>query len=191
MCNWSELIFLPVSEAQTAELRCIWLVFILVYLTVTGPNYRFACRQLLLLGALLDFSDATSRKVAGEFVQELLHKPLNQEIDENGNDVVVEDGINLGGEKDWATAVSELARKVYAASGEFDEVVLDVVVELAQPCRERAADWKQWLHCLAVTGLLLENVQSFYWMQGKDFEPADILHSLLLPGVSIWGIAFW
>lgn len=154
------------------------------YLTISGPNYRFASRQLLLLGACLDYSDATNRKVAAEFIQELLHQPLDEEIDENGNEVFIGDGINLGGDNDWAVAVSELARKVHATLGEFEEVVLGVVVELAQPCRERTADLKQWLHCLAVTGLLLENVRSFYWMQGNTFEPAEILRSLLLPGVS-------
>ncbi|PQQ01292.1 condensin complex subunit 3 [Prunus yedoensis var. nudiflora] len=71
-----------------------------------GPNYRFACRQLLLLGALLDFSDATNRKVASTFVLELLHKPFDHEVDQYGDMVVIGDGINLGGDKDWAEAVS-------------------------------------------------------------------------------------
>ncbi|KAA8547692.1 hypothetical protein F0562_004121 [Nyssa sinensis] len=83
---------------------------------VAGPNYRFASRQLLLLGAMLDFSDATNRKVASAFVQELLHRPLEHEVDDDGNQVVIGDGINLGGDQDWAYAVSGLARKVHAAS---------------------------------------------------------------------------
>ncbi|KAL8550153.1 hypothetical protein ACS0TY_008830 [Phlomoides rotata] len=147
-----------------------------------GPNYRFVSRQLLLLGARLDFSDASNRKVASEFVQSLLHKALDHELDENGHEVVIGDGFNLGGERNWASAVAELAKKVHAATGEFEEVVLTVVEELARPCRERTADWKQWLHCLALVGLLLENTTSFRHMQGRAIDPAEILHSLLLPG---------
>ncbi|KAF8378590.1 hypothetical protein HHK36_029938 [Tetracentron sinense] len=148
---------------------------------VAGPNYRFAARQLLLLGVMLDFSDATNRKVGSALVQELLHRPLEHEVDDDGNMVVIGDGINLGGDREWAKAVSELARKVHA-SGEFEEVVAGVVAELARPCRERTADFMQWMHCLAVTGLLLENVKSFRWLQGKAIEPSELLHSLLLPG---------
>lgn len=135
---------------------------------------------------MLDFSDASNRRVAGEFLQELLHKPLDYELDEHENEVVIGDGINLGGDKDWAAAVSELARKVHATPGEFEEVVVGVIEELARPCRERTANCMQWLHCLAVISLLLENTQSFHWMQGKAIEPVEILHSVLLPGVCIW-----
>ncbi|CBI38660.3 hypothetical protein VitviT2T_024458 [Vitis vinifera] len=147
-----------------------------------GSNYCFASRQLLLLGAMLDFSDATNRKVASGFVQELLRKPIEYEVDEDGNKVVMGDGVNLGGDREWADAVSGLARKVHAAAGEFEEVLLGVVEELAQPCRERTADFLHWMHCLSVTGLLLENAKSFRWMQGKSIEPDELLQSLLLPG---------
>ncbi|KAF7129005.1 hypothetical protein RHSIM_Rhsim10G0178300 [Rhododendron simsii] len=147
-----------------------------------GPNYRFSSRQLLLLGAMLDFSDSTNRRVASSFMQELLHRPLEYEIDENGNKVVIGDGINVGGDKDWADAVSQLAKRVHSASGEFEEVVLGVLQGLVLPCRERTADFMQWMHCLAVTGLLLENAKSFRWMQGKSIEPSELLQSLLLPG---------
>jgi condensin complex subunit 3 len=41
----------------------------------------------------------------------------------------------------------------------------------------------QWMHSLAVTGLLLENAKSLYWLQGKAIEPIELLQSLLLPGV--------
>ncbi|CAL9009395.1 unnamed protein product [Prunus brigantina] len=146
-----------------------------------GPNYRFACRQLLLLGALLDFSDATNRKVASTFVLELLHKPFDHEVDQYGDMVVIGDGINLGGDKDWAEAVSGLARKVHAASGEFEEVVLGVVEGIARPCRERTADFMQWMHCLAVFGLCLEKARSYHCIQGRATEPAELLQSLLLP----------
>ncbi|XP_057972406.1 uncharacterized protein LOC131160592 isoform X2 [Malania oleifera] len=149
---------------------------------VSGPNYRFASRQLLLLGAMLDFSDSTNRKVASAFVQELLHRSLEHEVDDDGNKVVIGDGINLGGDRDWANAVSSLVRKVHATAGEFEEVILGVVEELAQPCRERTADFMQWMHCLAVTGLLLENTKSFRWLQGKAVGPAELLQSLLLTG---------
>ncbi|KAL3630411.1 hypothetical protein CASFOL_023395 [Castilleja foliolosa] len=147
-----------------------------------GSNYRFVSRQLLLLGALLDFSDASNRKFASEFVQGLLHKALDHDLDDNGNEVVIGDGFNLGGERDWAASVAELAKKVHAATGEFEEVVLRVAEELARPCRERTADFKQWLHCLAVVSLLLENTTSFRYMHGRAIDPVEILHSLLLPG---------
>lgn len=132
---------------------------------------------------MLDFSDATNRKVASAFVLELLHKPFDHEVDDNGNMLLLGDGFNLGGDRDWAIAVSGLARKVHAASGEFEEVVLGVIEELAQPCRERTANFIQWMHCLAVTGLLLENAKSLHLVQRRSIEPSELLQSLLLPGV--------
>ncbi|KVI08613.1 hypothetical protein Ccrd_013012 [Cynara cardunculus var. scolymus] len=149
---------------------------------VAGQTNRFVARQLLLLGSMLDFSDATNRKVAAVFVLDLLNCPLQHEIDDDGNKVVIGDGISLGGEPDWADAVSGLAKRVHATPGEFEEVVLGVVAELARPCRERTADFLDWMHCLSVIGLLLENTKSFRWMHGKAIEPAELLHSLLLPG---------
>ncbi|XP_024186830.1 condensin complex subunit 3 isoform X1 [Rosa chinensis] len=146
-----------------------------------GSNYRFACRQLLLLGAMLDFSDTSNRKVASTFVLELLHKPFDHEVDEYGNMVVIGDGINLGGDRDWSDAVYGLASKVHAASGEFEEVVLRVVEELALPCRERTADFMQWMHCLAVFGLCLEKAKSHQSIKGRAIEPVELLQSLLLP----------
>ncbi|KAL4363502.1 hypothetical protein GQ457_04G022490 [Hibiscus cannabinus] len=143
-----------------------------------GVNCHFASRQLLLLGEMLDFSDATIRKIAGCFVRDLLHRPLEHEVDDEGNKVVIGDGINLGGDRDWAIAVARLANKVHSAAGEFEEVILGVVKELAGPCRERTADFIKWMHCLAVTGLLLENSKSFHWA----IEPTELLQSLLLPG---------
>ncbi|GLJ51847.1 hypothetical protein SUGI_1101390 [Cryptomeria japonica] len=149
---------------------------------LAGPNYRFASRQLLLLGLMLDFSDAASRKVASSFLQKLLHKPIEHVIDEDdGKDVVIGDGINLGGDKEWARAVSELAKKVHASSGEFEDVLATVVAELGRPCREGGADFLQWMHCLAVTGLVLESVKSLRALQGKAIEASEILHGLLLP----------
>ncbi|ERM95845.1 condensin complex subunit 3 [Amborella trichopoda] len=147
-----------------------------------GPNYRFTSRQLLLLGVMLDFSDASNRKVASAFIKELLYRPLEHEVDEeDGTKVLIGDGINLGGDRNWARAVSDLARKVHASAGEFEDVVISVVEELACPCRERGADFMQWMHCLAVTGLLLENIKSFKSLRGKPIEASEILHSLLLP----------
>ncbi|XP_010528558.1 PREDICTED: condensin complex subunit 3 [Tarenaya hassleriana] len=147
-----------------------------------GPDHHFASRQLLLLGTLLDFSDATFRKTASSFVQELLRRPLEQELDEDGNQIVIGDGINLGGDKDWADAVSKLVKKVHAAPGELEEVILGVLEELARPFRERTADFMQWMHTLSVTSLLLENAKSLRSLQGKGIEPEEILHALLLPG---------
>ncbi|XP_076923663.1 uncharacterized protein LOC143585867 [Bidens hawaiensis] len=149
---------------------------------VAGQASRFSARQLLLLGSMLDFSDATNRKVAAVFVVELLKSPLQHEVDDDGNKVVIGDGISLGGERDWADAVSGLAKKVHATQGEFEQVVLSVVAELAQPCRERTADFLDWMHCLSVVGLVLEHTKSLRWMHRSSIEPAELLHSLLLPG---------
>ena len=149
----------------------------------SGANYHFASRQLLLIGALLDFSDATIRRTASTFVQDLLHKPLEYEVDSSGNKIIIGDGINLGGDRDWAIAVAGLVKKVHAADGEFEEVILQVVEELARSCRERTADFLEWLHCLAVIGLLLENTKSLHILLGKAIEPTELLNALLLPGV--------
>ncbi|KAK7305684.1 hypothetical protein VNO77_43593 [Canavalia gladiata] len=147
-----------------------------------GSNHRFACRQLLLLGAMFDFSDATNRKSAGAFLHELMCKLPEQEDDNEGNIVVLGDGLSFGGDNDWAEAVASFARKVYAAPGEFEEVVLAIIEELAQPCRERTADYVQWMHSLSLTGLLLKNAKSLRFLQGKAIEPDELLQSLLLPG---------
>lgn len=116
-------------------------------------------------------------------MQELLHRPLEYEVDDDGSKIVIGDGISLGGDRDWARAVSELARKVHASKGELEAVITGVVEELARPCRDRTADYMQWIHCLAVTGLLLENIDSLWSLHGKAIEPSELLHSLLLPGV--------
>lgn len=133
---------------------------------------------------MLDFSDATNRKAASGFLHELFLRPLEHEVDDHGNEIATGDGVSLGGDKDWARAVSELAQKVHASSGEFEAVVTSVIEELACPCRERTANSMQWMHCLAVTSLLLENIDSLKRLQGKAIEPYELLHSLLLPAVS-------
>lgn len=134
---------------------------------------------------MLDFSDMTNRKVASEFVNELLLMPLEFEVDEDGNKIVIGDGISLGGDKEWAGAVAELAKKVHASVGEFETVITGVIKLLAQPCRERTADFINWMHCLAVTGLLLENINNIWSLKGTGTEPSELLHALLLPGVSV------
>lgn len=150
---------------------------------LAGPNYRFTSRQLLLLGTMLDFSDATNRKKAGAFVWDLLMKPLEHETDDEGNKVALGDCINVGGDREWADAVASFAKKVHSAFGEFEEAVLEIVKELAQACRERTADSIRWMHCLAVTGLLLENAKSFGSVRSSTIELDDLLQFLLLPGV--------
>ncbi|XP_042468647.1 condensin complex subunit 3-like [Zingiber officinale] len=147
-----------------------------------GPNHHFTARQLLLLGTMLDFSDLTNRKVASEFVNELLLTPLEFEVDEDGNKIVIGDGISLGGDKEWARAVAELAKKVHASVGEFEAVITGVIKVLAQPCRDRTADFINWMHCLAVTGLLLENINNIWSLKGTGIEPSELLHALLLAG---------
>ncbi|KAE8784728.1 condensin complex subunit 3 [Hordeum vulgare] len=146
-----------------------------------GPNYHFASRQLLLLGGMLDFSDSMNRKVASSFLYELLNRPLEHEVDEDGNQIAIGDGVSLGGDLQWAKAVSELAKKVHASVGEFEMVIATVVEELARPCRERTADFMQWMHCLAVTGLLLENTSTLRSLEGTAIRPSEVLQSLLLP----------
>ncbi|KAG0492740.1 hypothetical protein HPP92_006138 [Vanilla planifolia] len=146
---------------------------------LAGSTHRFASRQLLMLGANLDFSDSIHRKVASSFVQELLLRPLECEVDGSGNKIVIGDGISVGGDRDWAMAVAGLAKKVYV--GEFEVALSSVLKELAQPCRERSADFVQWLHCLAVAALLLENIESLRHLKGTAMESGELLHSLLLP----------
>ncbi|XP_068662680.1 uncharacterized protein [Aristolochia californica] len=150
---------------------------------VAGPNCRFTSRQLLLLGTMLDFSDAANRKLASTFVLELLHRPLEHEVEDDGNKILIGDGINLGGDKHWAKAVSELVKKVHASVGEFDDVLIGVIDELARPCRERTADFLQWMQCLAVTSLFLENVKTLQHLKQKTFDGSKLLHALLIPGV--------
>ncbi|XP_021306121.1 condensin complex subunit 3 isoform X2 [Sorghum bicolor] len=146
-----------------------------------GPNYHFTSRQLLLLGEMLDFSDTTNRKIASSFLHELLVRPLEHEVDDDGNQIAIGDGVSLGGDKDWAKAVAELAKKVHSSVGEFEMVVSTVVEEMVRPCRERTADFMQWMHCLAVTGLLLQNTSTLRNLQATAIEPSELLHSLLLP----------
>ncbi|KAK9115128.1 hypothetical protein Syun_021925 [Stephania yunnanensis] len=139
-----------------------------------GLDCRFTARQLLLLGAMLDFSDTTNRKTASVFVLELLRRPLEVEVDQEGNKVIIGDGTSLGGDRDWASAVSKLAKKIHVSSGEFEQVVVGVVEELARPCRERTCrfhavdalpccNWAKHAHldvqrvamrCLGLFGLL-------------------------------------
>ncbi|KAF8723662.1 hypothetical protein HU200_021622 [Digitaria exilis] len=146
-----------------------------------GPNYQFASRQLLLLGEMLELSDTVNRKIASSFLHELLVRPLEHEVDDDGNQIAIGDGVSVGGDKEWAKAVAELAKKVHSSVGEFEMVVSAVVEELARPCRERTADFMQWMHCLAVTGLLLENTSTLRNLQVTIVEPSELLHSLLLP----------
>ncbi|KAL5225628.1 hypothetical protein ABZP36_012267 [Zizania latifolia] len=146
-----------------------------------GPNYHFASRQLLLLGEMFDFSDTMNRKVTSSFLHELLTRPLEHEVDEDGNQITIGDGVSLGGDREWAKAVAELAKRVHASTGEFEMVVATVVEELARPCRDRTSGFMHWMHCLAVSGLLLENVSSLRSLQGKAIEPSELLQSLLLP----------
>ncbi|KAG2605120.1 hypothetical protein PVAP13_4NG116800 [Panicum virgatum] len=146
-----------------------------------GPNYQFTSRQLLLLGEMLEFSDTMNRKIASSFLHELLVRPLEHEVDDDGNQIAIGDGVSLGGDKEWAKAVAELAKKVHSSVGEFEMVVSAVVEELAIPCRERTADFMQWMHCLAVTGLLLENTSTLRNLQVTAIGPSQLLHSLLLP----------
>ncbi|AQL02929.1 ARM repeat superfamily protein [Zea mays] len=57
-----------------------------------GPNYHFTSRQLLLLGEMLEFSDTMNRKIASSFLHELLVRPLEHEVDDDGNQIAIGDG---------------------------------------------------------------------------------------------------
>jgi hypothetical protein len=63
-------------------------------------------------------------------------------------------------ETDWATAVAELVGKVYSEQREYEKVLANAISRLGQPCRDGGAKASQWLHCLAVTSLLLERIMS-------------------------------
>lgn len=105
--------------------------------------------------------------------------------DDSSSPEWVGDGLSLGGEESWANAVAEFARHVHASSGEFEEVLASALADVGRTCREGGANEQQWLHCLAVTGLLLENMTSLDALAGRAIEPEEIMHSLLLPAVSV------
>ncbi|KAG0609362.1 hypothetical protein M758_8G178700 [Ceratodon purpureus] len=150
-----------------------------------GPKHRFASRQLVLLAKVLDFTDSTNRKVAGTLVKTL----LLAEVPESQQDVALDidpeafvgDGLSLGGDQDWAAAVAELAVKVYSEQGEYEKILADAISRLGQPCRDGGAEASQWLHCLAVTSLLLERIMSLRQLVGCAIGGQEILDALLLP----------
>ncbi|KAF3331541.1 condensin complex subunit 3 [Carex littledalei] len=146
-----------------------------------GPNYHFVSRQLLLLGTMLDFSDSTNRKTASAFLRELLLVPPECEADEFGIEISVGDGLSLGGDREWARAMSELAKKVHASTGEFEEVLTHIIEEQVRPCRERTANFTEWMHCLSLVGFLLENIDGLWILRGKAIGATELLNSLLLP----------
>ena len=45
---------------------------------------------------MFDFSDVTNRKTAGAFLHELMCKPPEHEDDDEGNIVVLGDGLSFG-----------------------------------------------------------------------------------------------
>jgi hypothetical protein len=74
--------------------------------------------------------------------------------------------------------------KVYSEQGEYEKVVAEAVSRLGQPCRDGGAEASQWLHCLAVTSLLLERLMSLHQLVGCAIGSQEILDALLLPAVS-------
>ncbi|KAH7286349.1 hypothetical protein KP509_32G002700 [Ceratopteris richardii] len=144
-----------------------------------GPHLHFVARQLLLIGKHMDFSDAANRKTAGTFLHELMCFPEGHLEEEN--DVIIGDGLSLGGEKQWATAVAELAWKVHETPREFAMMVSNVVADLSKPCREGGASVMQWINSLAAAGFLLENIESLQLLTGCAIEGHELLGGLLLP----------
>ena len=63
-------------------------------------------------------------------------------------------------------------------------MVAEAVSRLGQPCRDGGAEASQWLHCLAVTSLLLERLMSLHQLVGCAIGSQEILDALLLPAVS-------
>ncbi|CAK9882254.1 unnamed protein product [Sphagnum jensenii] len=147
-----------------------------------GPQHRFAARQLLLLANLLDFSDSANHKAAGTLVHSLLQEESSERgiASETDPDVVIGDALSLGRDKEWADAVARLAVQVHAEQGEYEKVTTDAIVVLGQPCREGGAQVSQWLHCLAVTSLLLEHLKSIQWLSGCAIGAQEIVDALLL-----------
>jgi condensin complex subunit 3 len=147
-----------------------------------GPQHRFAARQLLLLANLLDFSDSANHKAAGTLVHSLLQEESSERgiASETDPDVVIGDALSLGRDKEWADAVARLAVQVHAEQGEYEKVMTDAIVVLGQPCREGGAQVSQWLHCLAVTSLLLEHLKSIQWLSGCAIGAQEIVDALLL-----------
>lgn len=102
-----------------------------------------------------------------------------------GRDVCVDFKMCLlSANTDWAAAVAELAGKVYSEQGEYEKVLADAISRLGQPCRDGGAEASQWLHCLAVTSLLLERIMSLRQLAGCAIESQEIVDALLLPAVS-------
>lgn len=91
----------------------------------------------------------------------------------------------LSGNTEWAAAVSEFAGKVYSEQGEYEKVLAEAISRLGQPCRDGGAEPSQWLHCLAVTSLLLEKIMSLRQLAGCAIESQEIVDALLIPAVSI------
>ncbi|KAL2651267.1 hypothetical protein R1flu_019395 [Riccia fluitans] len=147
-----------------------------------GPNFRFAARQLLLISKFMNFTDNTSRREAAALLQNLLNELKSTELDRSVEDVVG-DGLSLGGDELWAISVAELAHYVHAAPGEFAQVLAASLADHSRPCREGGADVLQWLHCLAIAGLLFENIDSLRELDRLAIEPQEIYESLLLPSV--------
>ncbi len=157
-----------------------------IFFCFAGPQHRFAARQLLLLANLLDFSDSTNHKAAGTLVHSLLQEESSERgiASETDPDVVIGDALSLGRDKEWADAVARLAVQVHAEQGEYEKVMTDAIVVLGQPCREGGAQVSQWLHCLAVTSLLLEHLKSIQWLSGCAIGAQEIVDALLLVAVS-------
>lgn len=88
------------------------------------------------------------------------------------------------GNTEWAAAVAELAVKVYSEQGEYAKVLADAILRLGQPCRDGGAEASQWLHCLAVTSLLLERIKSLRQLAGCAIGSQEIVDALLVPAVS-------
>ncbi|KAE8654775.1 glutamate-ammonia ligase family protein [Hibiscus syriacus] len=114
--------------------------------------------------------------------QDLLHKPLEHEVDDEGNRVVIGDGINLGGDRDWVVAVARLiftsekislgfAMEIFYGTGHFgmwqSEVLdalfqqgLDSAIEGEKPDDVEEKKWKR-INRLACGTTMNDHITSF------------------------------
>ncbi|KAK9811687.1 hypothetical protein WJX72_008386 [[Myrmecia] bisecta] len=145
-----------------------------------GEEHRFATRQLLHIAArCVDLTDAAGRKAAADMVQKLLRE------------------ASSGSDRRWDAALVEVARHVYSSHAELAEAMLGAIAEmyarwqLGEPsdAADGEANAAQWVQCLSVASLLLQQVPSARVALALDSLPAGCtsiadLHSLLfMPGV--------
>eukprot|EP00898_Chlorokybus_atmophyticus_P007975 jgi/Chlat1/8179/Chrsp76S07654 len=145
--------------------------------TAAGPDCLFASRQLLQLLSCYDFADGTSRRAGTQFLVGLL------------KDVTLDaDPI-----RHWLRAQYDAIKHVLGDQAALVEELMKIAEELRNT-RDGAATWssqqaevdscKQWVRCLQVTSLLLEDVSSTRSLKCSTMSPSELLKSVLLTAVT-------